>query len=248
MDSLVLLILGAVWAAVLIPPLLRSRLENRPNSSVTDFRRQLNKLQNTVPSRATSQARMGRPLAQSPLQRPAVGRSGMVQPTARRNAPVRRHGGTSSGRVSERVSPQRSGRGDSARQQPRRYADQGFDRRGQHGEDSRARRQPRSHGAPTGSTRRPDRSPASQRRTGGHRQTHLHRDDATGGMARKRRSNVLLAMIGMTGVALFLAATTKSTGMLYLFALSFIALCGYLYLLSSVHQRETAGWGNDWMS
>ena len=41
MGKIVLLAVAAAWAAVLLPPLLRSRLENRPGSSVTDFRRQL---------------------------------------------------------------------------------------------------------------------------------------------------------------------------------------------------------------
>jgi hypothetical protein len=72
MAQLVLLVVAAAWAAVLIPPLLRSRIDNRPNSSVTDFRRQLNTLQNTSnPNRGA--LRVGRPLAQSPLQRPAAG-------------------------------------------------------------------------------------------------------------------------------------------------------------------------------
>ena len=67
MGELVLLVVAAAWAAVLIPPLLRSRMENRPNSSVTDFRRQLNKLQSTVPNRASGSMRaIGRPLAQAP--------------------------------------------------------------------------------------------------------------------------------------------------------------------------------------
>ena len=72
MGELVLLVVAAAWAAVLIPPLLRSRIENRPNSSVTDFRRQLNRLQSTVPNRAAGPMRggMARPLAQSPLHRP----------------------------------------------------------------------------------------------------------------------------------------------------------------------------------
>ena len=38
MGQVVLLVVAAAWAAVLLPPLLRSRLENRPNSSVLDFR------------------------------------------------------------------------------------------------------------------------------------------------------------------------------------------------------------------
>ncbi len=66
MTQLVIIVVAAVWAAVIIPPMLRSRVENRPNSSVTDFRRQLNTLQSTAtPSRGM--ARMGRPLAPSPL-------------------------------------------------------------------------------------------------------------------------------------------------------------------------------------
>ena len=53
--------------------MLRSRIDNRPNSSVTDFRRQLSKLQSTAaPTRGSARA-MGRPLAPSPLNRPAAG-------------------------------------------------------------------------------------------------------------------------------------------------------------------------------
>jgi hypothetical protein len=94
MGELVLLVVAAAWAAVLIPPLLRSRIENRPNSSVTDFRRQLNRLQSTVPNRASGSMRggMARPLAQSPLHRPAAaGRPGM------RSAELRRSGSRSHG-------------------------------------------------------------------------------------------------------------------------------------------------------
>ena len=73
MAQLILLVVAAAWLAVLIPPMLRSRVENRPNSSVTDFRRQLTKLQNTAtPPRGAVRA-MGRPLAPSPLVRPAAG-------------------------------------------------------------------------------------------------------------------------------------------------------------------------------
>src|SRR5690606_41849030 len=88
MAQLVLLVVAAAWAAVLIPPMLRSRVENRPNSSVTDFRRQLNKLQSTVPSRAVGGMRpVGRPLAATPPQRPAAaGQPG--QPHTRRPVPT----------------------------------------------------------------------------------------------------------------------------------------------------------------
>ena len=78
MSKIVLLAVLAAWAAVLIPPLLRSRVENRPNSSVTDFRRQLSTLQRAVPTRTMVPMRsMGPPLAASPLSRPAApGRPG----------------------------------------------------------------------------------------------------------------------------------------------------------------------------
>ena len=47
MSKLVLLIVGAMWMAVLLPPLLRSRFDPGASSSVSDFRRQLNTLQRT---------------------------------------------------------------------------------------------------------------------------------------------------------------------------------------------------------
>ena len=78
MGQLVLLVVAAAWAAVLVPPLLRSRIENRPNSSVSDFRNQLSSLQRAMPTRGVAMRSMGRPLAQSPLSRPAAtGRPGM---------------------------------------------------------------------------------------------------------------------------------------------------------------------------
>jgi hypothetical protein len=84
MSKIILLAVLAAWAAVLIPPLLRSRVENRPNSSVTDFRRQLSTLQRVVPTRTMVPMRsMGRPLAPSPLSRPAApGRPGQMHRSA----------------------------------------------------------------------------------------------------------------------------------------------------------------------
>lgn len=78
MQPVVLLAVAAVWAAVIVPPLMRSREENRPNNSVTDFRRQLSTLQRTVPTRTMVPARgMARPLTQAPthVPRPAGTRS-----------------------------------------------------------------------------------------------------------------------------------------------------------------------------
>ncbi len=47
--TLVLLVLAVVWAAVLIPPALRSRAEGRPGDSISAFRRQLAGLNRTTP-------------------------------------------------------------------------------------------------------------------------------------------------------------------------------------------------------
>ncbi len=88
MGQLVLLVVAAAWAAVLLPPLLRSRLENRPNSSVLDFRNQLSSLQRAVPTRGVAVRSMGRSLAPSMLSRPAA--SG--RPDTRERRPDQRRG------------------------------------------------------------------------------------------------------------------------------------------------------------
>ena len=212
MGELVLLVVAAAWAAVLIPPLLRSRIENRPNSSVTDFRRQLNKLQSTVPSRASGPMRgMARPLAQSPLQRPAAaGRPGMQAAQLRRGTGGRTHG------------PVREPRGGApVRETPRR----------------------RTHGDPTGGHQRPQQARASH-----HRQTAVARRGAVpSDELRRRRSNVMFMLVLATAGAFFLAATTKEQIFYYLFALAFLALFGFAFLLSQARQREAQSWPSDWM-
>ncbi|MBI4934842.1 MAG: hypothetical protein HY828_13250 [Actinobacteria bacterium] len=83
MQPVVLLAVAAVWAAVIIPPLLRSRVENRPNSSVTDFRRQLSTLQRAVPTRTMVPMRgMARPLTQAPPTGRTHGHPGQVRRVA----------------------------------------------------------------------------------------------------------------------------------------------------------------------
>jgi hypothetical protein len=72
-SRLVLIVVAAAWAAVLLPPLLRSRMDSRPDSSVSSFRRQLTSLQRTSPGAGMAPMRsMARPLAGSPRpgQRP----------------------------------------------------------------------------------------------------------------------------------------------------------------------------------
>lgn len=46
---MVLVVLAGIWAAVLLPPMLRSRSEARPADSIGNFRHQLHVLQRTGP-------------------------------------------------------------------------------------------------------------------------------------------------------------------------------------------------------
>ena len=55
---------------------------------------------------------------------------------------------------------------------------------------------------------------------------------------KRRRANVLFLFVLVAGCSLFLAATTKAEAMLYTFVLVFMGLCGYVYLLGLVRQRE----------
>ena len=181
MGELVLLVIAAAWAAVLIPPLLRNRIENRPNSSVTDFRRQLNKLQSTVPSRAGAPMRgMARPLAQSPLQRPAAGgRPGQQPAQLRRGAGGRSHGARSGAQVREREHAPRQ-------RTPRRP-----DRRAASPPAARRPPPPVPGRAPCGHLGRLDPSSSLERvvHAGSHRCRHAvpRCDDAVGGHALRVR-------------------------------------------------------------
>ncbi len=62
MSKLILLVVAAAWAGVLLPPLLRSRLDSRPGTSISSFRRQLSSLQRTSPGGMPMRS-MARPLA-----------------------------------------------------------------------------------------------------------------------------------------------------------------------------------------
>lgn len=217
MGQLVLLVVAAAWAAVLIPPLLRSRIENRPNSSVTDFRRQLNRLQSTVPARASGAGSLrpvGRQLAPSPLHRPAAG----GRPLERREHRDPRAG--ASGGTAQRVPSGRT-----------------------HGQMQAASIRPRAHEDRTGGHARAHRQTAHRQTA--HRQTTVSR--STSPDIRRRRSNVLFLLAMTAASTLFLAATTKAAFMLYAFALSFLALCGYVYLLAQLRQREQQSWPNSWV-
>jgi hypothetical protein len=50
LGVVVLIVLAAVWAAFLLPPILRARSEHRPSGSISDFRRQLHVLGRSTPA------------------------------------------------------------------------------------------------------------------------------------------------------------------------------------------------------
>ncbi|MCB0971403.1 MAG: hypothetical protein KDA97_07795, partial [Acidimicrobiales bacterium] len=49
METLFIVCLALVWAAVLVPPMIRKQREGRPGSSVRSFRRQLSTLERATP-------------------------------------------------------------------------------------------------------------------------------------------------------------------------------------------------------
>lgn len=199
MTKIVLLAVAAAWAAVLLPPLLRNRSENRPGSSVSDFNRQLSSLQRSVPTRGMTPMRsMARPLTQSPLARPAAGgRPGQMHRTLAVAS-------------------------------------------SQHREQASAA-QRRTHGEP-GISRLHD-------GVGQHRQASVHRAVSSRMEIRRRRTNIVFFLLMVTAGSLFLAATTHANAMMYAFALSFLALCGYCYRLvqlRQIEQRQSTYADNAW--
>jgi len=66
-THLVLVILAAIWAAVLLPPFLQSRSENRPADSISTFRNQLHVLERRSTGTVASG---GRPVIPNPYARP----------------------------------------------------------------------------------------------------------------------------------------------------------------------------------
>lgn len=267
MTELILLVVAAAWLAVLIPPMLRSRVENRPNSSVTDFRRQLTKLQHTAtPPRGAVRA-MGRPLAQSPLSRPVASgrpgqptlRSGVTRQPSRSELAARGTTSTLPAREVEPVvdaprfrthgDPSGGRRRPAAREQRRNAPERaGAYRRPQPPRPPRDEYRPvdddsapvgrRAHGDPTGERRRPA---APAKRSSAPRQAAPPRD-----AAKQRRANVLFVLSIATACSLFLAITTGATVMLYAFVLAVLALTGYVFMLAQSRQRAVSAADDDW--
>lgn len=188
MSKLILLIVGAAWMAVLLPPLLRGRMESGPISSVSAFRQQLHTLQRShSPMRGQAPMRaMARPLAPStpvrqlPTRDPrvATGRPRLVSDAAMFDA-----------------TPSR----------PRRSHHRVVSRPSAHAT--------RSHHAAGPALM----SPAE--------------------MVRRRRTNVLYALLGLNATSLFLAFSTGSSMMTFVFAVAALALVGYCYMLVQMRNQ-----------
>lgn len=235
MAKLVLLVVAAAWAAVLIPPMLRSRVDNRPNSSVTDFRRQLNRLQTTAtPPRGSVRGAMGRSLAQSsPLQRQAAaGRPG--QPAPARQSPARSGGTAVRDRTSETSRYRSHGDPSGAQRRPQQTSAR------RRPAEPQTRRTSQQRNAAQPQRRQPD-------RTGAHRRPEPVESLDPAALARRRRTNVLFILVVTSACTMFLAATTDSVAMLWAFGLSFVATCGYVYVLAQLREREQVGWNDGWL-
>ena len=71
-----------------------------------------------------------------------------------------------------------------------------------------------------------------------HRQAHVHRGTSHRSEIRRRRTNVLFLLTIAFVSSLFLAATTKSSVMMYALALTFLSLCAYCYRLVQLREIE----------
>jgi hypothetical protein len=76
LGVVVLILLAAIWAAFLLPPILRARSENRPSGSISDFNRQLRTLARTSPASSIASMRS----VGAPLYRPTPMRSVAARP------------------------------------------------------------------------------------------------------------------------------------------------------------------------
>ena len=86
MSKLILIIVGAAWLAVLLPPMVRAKLHGSPSNSVSNFRRQLNSLESSGGRSQQGQLRnMARPLAPSQQYRSAAQRTTRPQQGALSN-------------------------------------------------------------------------------------------------------------------------------------------------------------------
>ena len=193
MSKLILLIVGAAWMAVLLPPMLRSRFESGSASSVSDFHRQLHTLSRTqTPIRAQVPMRaMARPLASSPRYGAAPARAPRPQASPRRQ-PARPRLVASDGVL-----------------EPETQTGEVRRRRSHHTSEMT-----RAHYAPEEAYMSPRE------------------------VVRRRRVNVLYGLVAANGFSLFLAFTTGSSAMVWMFAVAFLGLAAYCYILVQIRNQE----------
>ena len=189
MSQVILLIVGAMWAAVLLPPLLRSKID-RPQSSVDVFRRQLHTLQNGAPQRGGYRQPVSYTRGAAPMR-------AMSRPFAPAPSPQRRQPSMNA-----------------AAQQMQGVQIQGV----------RSHHNTPSAGIP--------RSAGMQNSTG--------YGISPRELVRRRRQNVFHAVLSANAASLFLAFTTGSTLMIYVFALAFLGLIGYCYMLAQMRQQQVS--------
>lgn len=209
MSKLILLIVAAAWMAVLLPPLVRARFDGGSTSSVSDFRRQLSTLQRAQAPRAQAPMRaMARPLAPSPRQ---FG-PGVDQFRGDRMDPRQAQ--------ARRASAPRSARPMSSAQAPQ------YGRPQLVASDGILEQEPR------------------HRRS--HHTAELSRHHFAAETAfmsprevvRRRRVNVLYGLVALNALTLFLAFTTGSSAMVYLFSAALLGLAGYCYVLVQIRNQD----------
>ena len=85
---MLLIVLAAVWAAFLLPPVLRARAESRPAGSISDFRHRLRVLERSAPAGLAPPA--GRRPAPAPRSRAIAVSRIPARPVQARTGPSRR--------------------------------------------------------------------------------------------------------------------------------------------------------------
>ena len=174
MSKVILLLVGAMWAAVLLPPLFRTRFD-RPQSSVDVFRRQLSTLQQGS-YQPRPQPGYRRPVqAAYPMRQMA--RPFAPAAPAQRRAPIVPQPGMRTHHTT-------------------------------------------SHGIPR---------PA----------TNLY-GIPTRELVRRRRQNIFNSLLGLNIGSLFLAFTTGSTLMIWVFAIAFLSFIGYCYMLAQIRAAQAS--------
>ena len=90
MTPLIVVILAVAWIVVLVPPLLRSRSDGRPSTSIGSFRQQLATLSRTGPDRRGVVRPLNRPVGvpRGPARHPGAYGPGGARP-GRVDRPVR---------------------------------------------------------------------------------------------------------------------------------------------------------------